>query len=55
MAEGVMTGDAPKSTERPQPNEARRRQRRKNLVVMAILVAFVILIYFVAIVRMSGG
>lgn len=50
-----MNQDAPKPTKRPEPTEAQRRQRRKNLIVMGILVAFVVLIYFVAIVRMSGS
>ncbi len=55
MAESVMGQDAPNSTRRPAPTEAQRRQRKKNLVVMGILVAFVVLVYFIAIVRMSGG
>ncbi|MGF1611480.1 MAG: hypothetical protein ACFCUQ_18905 [Kiloniellales bacterium] len=35
--------------------EFRRRRRVKNWVLFAALVAFVVVIYFVAIVRMSGG
>ncbi len=50
-----MNPEAPKPAKRPEMTEAQRRQRRKNLVVMGILVAFVVLIYFIAIVRMGGG
>lgn len=50
-----MTRNAPNSTKRPEPTEAQRRQRKKNLVVLGILVAFVVLVYFIAIVRMGGG
>lgn len=32
-----------------------RRQRGKNLAVLAALFAFVVIIYVVAMVRMSGG
>lgn len=32
-----------------------RRQRGKNLAVLAALVSFVVIIYIVAMVRMSGG
>jgi hypothetical protein len=32
-----------------------RRQRGKNLAVLATLVAFIVIIYVVAMVRMSGG
>ena len=40
----------------PSRTEAdRRRQRRKNLALAAVLAVFAILVYFVAIVRMSGG
>lgn len=40
----------------PSRTEAdRRRQRRKNLALAAALAVFAILVYFVAIVRMSGG
>ncbi len=38
------------------PGEARRRRRRtKNLTLMAVLLGFVLLVYLVSIVRMSGG
>ena len=35
--------------------ERRRRLRHRNLAVLAALLAFVALIYVVAIVRMTGG
>lgn len=35
--------------------ELHRRQRGKNLAVLATLVAFIVIIYVVAMVRMSGG
>lgn len=35
--------------------ELHRRQRAKNLAVLAALIAFVAIIYVVAMVRMSGG
>ncbi len=35
----------------PRPN----RLRRKNLVLMALLVGWVVIIYLVAIVRLGGG
>ncbi len=37
------------------PSEVHRRQRSKNLALLVVLLAFAILVYFVAIVRMSGG
>ena len=37
------------------PGDVRRRQRRKNLALAVLLAAFVILVYFVAIVRMGAG
>ena len=33
----------------------RRRQRVKNWALFAALVAFVVVVYFVSIVKMSGG
>ena len=36
-------------------SELHRRQRTKNFALMAVLIGFVVLVYFVAIVRMSGG
>jgi fatty acid desaturase len=44
-----------KKTERRYPSEMHRRQRAKNWAVFIALAGFVILVYFVAIVRMSGG
>lgn len=55
MVEDVMNQDAPNAKKEQAPDAAQRRQRTKNLVVMGILVAFVVLVYFVALVRMSGG
>jgi len=50
-----MTGEQENSAQRRDRTEAERRQRRKNLAVMGILVGFVVLVYFIAIVRMGGG
>lgn len=36
-------------------SEVHRRQRKKNLALCAVLAGFVVLVYFVAIVRMGGG
>jgi len=53
-ANGQMTED--KQSPGASRSEAdRRRQRRKNLALAAALAIFAILVYFVAIVRMSGG
>ncbi|WP_211101433.1 hypothetical protein [Niveispirillum sp. SYP-B3756] len=35
--------------------EVHRRQRGKNLATLAALLGFVVLVYFVAMIRMSGG
>ncbi len=35
--------------------DVHRRQRGKNLAVLGALVAFIVIIYVVAMVRMSGG
>lgn len=37
-----------------QVNDMKRRQRRKNLALMAVLVGWVIVLYLVAILRMGG-
>lgn len=37
------------------PSEVHRRQRRKNLAVLAALVGFCVLVYLVSIARMSGA
>ncbi len=42
--------DEPRSAD-----EQRRRQKVKNWVLLAVLVAFVVVVYFTAIVRMGGG
>ena len=57
MAERAETGMAEGEIKPPKRHrsELHRRQRTKNLALMAILVAFVIIVYFVAIVRMGGG
>lgn len=36
-------------------SDAHRRQRAKNIALAAALVGFIVLIYFVTIVRMSGN
>lgn len=54
MAEIVMAEDK-KKAESEYRSELHRRQRVKNLALMAVLVGFVVLVYFVAIVRMGGG
>ena len=44
------------ATEQPERGaDVRRRLRTKNLVVMAVLIAFVVLVYLVSLVRMGGG
>lgn len=40
---------------RAPPREVHRRQRSKNLALLFALLAFVIVIYFVSLVRMGGG
>ena len=35
--------------------EFRRKRRSKNLALMAILLAFVVLVYIVAVIRMGSG
>jgi len=42
-------------TERDAAEERRRRQRTKNWTLVAVLLAFVAVIYAVTIVRMSGS
>ena len=36
-------------------SELRRRQRSRNLALLAVLVGFVVLVYLVSLVRMGGG
>jgi fatty acid desaturase len=38
-----------------QDDERRRRQKVKNWVLFAVLFTFVAVVYFVALIRMSGG
>jgi len=53
-ANELMTDDRQKArTDRSAADQ--RRQRRKNVAVAAALAAFAVLVYFVAIVRMSSG
>lgn len=54
MANEAMADDKQKAGKH-YPSEVHRRQRRKNLALFVLLAAFAILVYFVAIVRMSGG
>ncbi len=35
--------------------ERKRKQRGKNLILLAVLLAFVVLVYFVSIVRMGAN
>jgi len=39
---------------RPGSSEVHRAKRGKNLAVLAALLGFIVLIYFVAVVRMGG-
>jgi hypothetical protein len=48
-------GEESRKAEKRYRSDVHRRQRKKNLAVFALLAALAILIYFVAIVRMSGG
>ena len=43
----VMTDDEEK--------ERLRQQKRKNWTIFAVLVTFVVVVYFVSIIRMGGG
>jgi len=56
----AVTANDPMAEDKQNPGTSRseadrRRQRRKNLALAAALAVFAILVYFVAIVRMSGG
>lgn len=42
-------------TEQGSKNEQGRRLRRKNLALMGALLAWVVILYFVAILRMGAG
>jgi len=49
-------GEKPRVEWTEQGREAfRRRRRGKNLALLAVLVAFVVLVYIVAVIRMGGG
>ena len=37
------------------PKEVRARQRSRSLVMAALLIGFVVLIYFITIARIGGG
>jgi hypothetical protein len=49
----VMTNDRP--DDKRYKSEVHRRQHRKNLALLAVLVSFIVLVYFISIARMSGG
>ena len=49
---GTMAG---KDDKRRYPSEMHRRQRAKNLTMMAVLAGLAILFYVVAVVRMGGS
>ncbi len=49
---GNMAG---KDDKRRYPSEMHRRQRSKNLAMLAVLVGLVVLFYVVSLVRMGGG
>jgi len=36
-------------------NDRLKRQRKKNWALLAVLFAFVVIVYFVSIIRMGGG
>jgi len=38
-----------------QPDDQHRRQRVKNLVLVAVLLGLVVLFYFISIAKMAGG
>ncbi|MEM7172388.1 MAG: hypothetical protein AAF530_19630 [Pseudomonadota bacterium] len=41
--------------ERERQNDMQRQRRIKNWALLAVLLAFVILVYFVSIIRMGGA
>lgn len=41
-------------TRRPGESKVHRAKRGKNLAILAVLVAFIVIVYFVALVRMGG-
>ena len=40
---------------RDDDNDRRKRQRMKNWALFAVLALFVVVVYFVSIIRMGGG
>jgi predicted nucleic acid-binding Zn ribbon protein len=42
------------SEQHDQRSDMKQRQRRKNLALMAVLVGWIVVLYLVAILRMSG-
>ncbi len=55
-ARTTLAGDmADDNGKRRYPSEVHKRQRSKNLTMLAVLVGLVVLFYVVALVRMSGG
>ncbi len=51
----VTESMAENSEKRRYPSEVHKRQRSKNLTLLAVLVGLVVLFYVVALVRMGGG
>ena len=47
--------DSQKKGDKRFASDVHRRQHKKNLAVLAALVAFCVLIYLISIARMSGG
>lgn len=43
-----------KRNKRPGDSEIHKAKRGKNLAVLAVLLAFIVVVYFVALVRMGG-
>jgi hypothetical protein len=54
MTDGIEMNQKP-ARRHGADTDVHRRQRGKNLATLAALVGFVVLIYFVAMIRMSGG
>ena len=54
MVDGMMAKNE-ENAEKRYPSDLHRKQRTKNIALMLLLAGFAVLVYFVAIVRMSGG
>jgi hypothetical protein len=55
-ARTAVTESMAKNSEKQRyPSEVHKRQRSKNLTLLAVLVGLVVLFYVVALVRMGGG